>query len=180
MLLPWFFVIIHHKGGFEHGQKNCLCPKIRHTFPFVYLCHKRSFLVSARLSSLFRRCSVASTSYFYILAPVSAIWDPSGTVKFIRIERPEMISAAGSRPQTTWGIHQPNPGLDAPEAAGVADGENSERMTRGLCSRKAKEYWNQRFQYSFGTPWGIRTPGLLVRSQTLYPAELRAHVSQTA
>ena len=25
-----------------------------------------------------------------------------------------------------------------------------------------------------GTPWGIRTPGLLVRSQTLYPAELMA------
>lgn len=27
-----------------------------------------------------------------------------------------------------------------------------------------------------GTPWGIRTLDLLVRSQTLYPAELRAHV----
>jgi hypothetical protein len=26
-----------------------------------------------------------------------------------------------------------------------------------------------------GAPGGIRTPGLLVRSQTLYPAELRAH-----
>ena len=26
-----------------------------------------------------------------------------------------------------------------------------------------------------GTPGGIRTPDLLVRSQTLYPAELRAH-----
>jgi hypothetical protein len=25
-----------------------------------------------------------------------------------------------------------------------------------------------------GAPGGIRTPGLLVRSQTLYPAELRA------
>ena len=27
----------------------------------------------------------------------------------------------------------------------------------------------------FGTPEGIRTPDLLVRSQTLYPAELPAH-----
>ena len=29
---------------------------------------------------------------------------------------------------------------------------------------------------SFGTPEGIRTPDLLVRSQTLYPAELPAHM----
>ena len=28
-----------------------------------------------------------------------------------------------------------------------------------------------------GAPWGIRTHDLLIRSQTLYPAELRAHVS---
>ena len=27
-----------------------------------------------------------------------------------------------------------------------------------------------------GAPEGIRTPDLLVRSQTLYPAELRAHI----
>ena len=27
----------------------------------------------------------------------------------------------------------------------------------------------------FGAPRGIRTPGLLVRSQTLYPTELGAH-----
>ena len=31
---------------------------------------------------------------------------------------------------------------------------------------------------AFGTPWGIRTPGLLVRSQTLYPAELTARALQ--
>ena len=32
-----------------------------------------------------------------------------------------------------------------------------------------------------GTPEGIRTPGLLIRSQALYPAELRVHTScQTA
>ena len=28
----------------------------------------------------------------------------------------------------------------------------------------------------YGAPEGIRTPDLLVRSQTLYPAELRAHL----
>ena len=27
-----------------------------------------------------------------------------------------------------------------------------------------------------GAPGGIRTPGLLVRSQTLYPTELQAHI----
>ena len=29
--------------------------------------------------------------------------------------------------------------------------------------------------FSLGTPGEIRTPDLLVRSQALYPAELRAH-----
>ncbi len=28
----------------------------------------------------------------------------------------------------------------------------------------------------FGAPEGIRTPDLLIRSQALYPAELRAHI----
>ena len=28
----------------------------------------------------------------------------------------------------------------------------------------------------YGAPEGIRTPDLLVRSQTLYPAELQAHL----
>jgi hypothetical protein len=32
----------------------------------------------------------------------------------------------------------------------------------------------------YGAPGEIRTPGLLVRSQTLYPAELRAHISRGA
>jgi hypothetical protein len=31
--------------------------------------------------------------------------------------------------------------------------------------------------FSFGAPAGIRTPDLLIRSQLLYPAELRAHVN---
>ena len=30
----------------------------------------------------------------------------------------------------------------------------------------------------FGTPQGIRTPDLLVRSQLLYPAELAAHIQR--
>ncbi len=30
-------------------------------------------------------------------------------------------------------------------------------------------------QLSTGTPEGTRTPNLLIRSQTLYPIELRAH-----
>ena len=30
--------------------------------------------------------------------------------------------------------------------------------------------------YFIGGPGGIRTPDLLVRSQTLYPAELRSHI----
>lgn len=33
---------------------------------------------------------------------------------------------------------------------------------------------------AFGTPEGIRTPDLLVRSQTLYPTELRAHIRTKA
>ena len=33
----------------------------------------------------------------------------------------------------------------------------------------------RRLPYSFGAPEGTRTPDLLVRSQTLYPAELLAH-----
>src|ERR1700676_4441839 len=34
---------------------------------------------------------------------------------------------------------------------------------------------NHVFIGKYGAPGGIRTPDLLVRSQTLYPAELRAH-----
>ena len=30
---------------------------------------------------------------------------------------------------------------------------------------------------AFGAPEGTRTPDLLIRSQTLYPAELRAHIN---
>ena len=41
-----------------------------------------------------------------------------------------------------------------------------------------KPPWKQRFSGggSFGEPGGIRTHDLLIRSQTLYPAELRARV----
>jgi hypothetical protein len=33
-----------------------------------------------------------------------------------------------------------------------------------------------KLQGFFGTPGGIRTPDLLIRSQALYPAELLAHI----
>jgi hypothetical protein len=38
----------------------------------------------------------------------------------------------------------------------------------GAILKKHRFYWEN------GAPWVIRTPDLLVRSQTLYPAELRA------
>ncbi len=34
--------------------------------------------------------------------------------------------------------------------------------------------------YFYGTPGGIRTPGLRIRSPALYPAELRARKLKTA
>ena len=33
--------------------------------------------------------------------------------------------------------------------------------------------------FVYGAPGEIRTPGLLIRSQSLYPAELRAHTQFT-
>ena len=39
------------------------------------------------------------------------------------------------------------------------------------CSQRIKSYKNTRH----GTPEGTRTPDLLIRSQSLYPAELLAH-----
>ena len=43
-----------------------------------------------------------------------------------------------------------------------------------VAGRLALQYINEVHEKS-GAPGEIRTPGLLVRSQTLYPAELRAH-----
>ena len=37
-----------------------------------------------------------------------------------------------------------------------------------------------RWVFSFGAPEGTRTPDLLIRSQALYPAELRAHIAVSA
>ena len=34
--------------------------------------------------------------------------------------------------------------------------------------------------FLFGAPEGTRTPDLLIRSQALYPAELRAHIAVSA
>ena len=39
-----------------------------------------------------------------------------------------------------------------------------------------KEKPHKKYSFSFGAPRGTRTPDLLVRSQTLYPAELLAHL----
>ena len=41
------------------------------------------------------------------------------------------------------------------------------------CSQRIKSYKNTRH----GTPEGTRTPDLLIRSQSLYPTELLAHVA---
>ena len=41
------------------------------------------------------------------------------------------------------------------------------------CSQRIKSYKNTRH----GTPEGTRTPDLLIRSQSLYPTELLAHIS---
>lgn len=40
---------------------------------------------------------------------------------------------------------------------------------------KKKKLPKKYFPEAFGVPGGIRTPDLLVRSQSLYPAELQAH-----
>ena len=40
---------------------------------------------------------------------------------------------------------------------------------------ESKNALKRKFQGVFGTAEGIRTPDLLVRSQTLYPAELQPH-----
>ena len=45
-----------------------------------------------------------------------------------------------------------------------------------LDEKRACEIFTGSFLTIAGTPKGIRTPDLLVRSQTLYPAELSAHV----
>lgn len=41
---------------------------------------------------------------------------------------------------------------------------------------KTQVYLINQIYLCFGVPGGIRTPDLLVRSQTLYPAELQAHL----
>ena len=43
----------------------------------------------------------------------------------------------------------------------------------GECSQRIRSYKNTRH----GTPEGTRTPDLLIRSQSLYPTELLAHIS---
>lgn len=59
----------------------------------------------------------------------------------------------------------------------------------GLCRRKlaggsayspiaqSKRDTTEEVSLLLGAPGGIRTPDLLIRSQTLYPTELRAHIT---
>jgi hypothetical protein len=51
--------------------------------------------------------------------------------------------------------------------------KNSNRGARRLPANASKHLC---IMVKSGAPGEIRTPGLLVRSQTLYPAELRAHL----
>jgi Phage integrase family len=51
---------------------------------------------------------------------------------------------------------------------GRANGDNSRTVAHRRGRGKAANAWKD------GAPWEIRTPDLLVRSQTLYPTELRA------
>ena len=46
-----------------------------------------------------------------------------------------------------------------------------------LAGQKAKNKIDTQKRVSFGTAEGIRTPDLLVRSQTLYPTELQPHTA---
>ena len=63
---------------------------------------------------------------------------------------------------------------DPVESGQLAFFQRSKSKTRSPLKYKAKETL---FSVSlFGEPGGIRTHDLLIRSQTLYPAELRAHM----
>ena len=46
-----------------------------------------------------------------------------------------------------------------------------------IAGQKAKNKRDTQKRVSFGTAEGIRTPDLLVRSQTLYPTELQPHIN---
>ena len=45
-----------------------------------------------------------------------------------------------------------------------------------FCKKNLLTYMGVERSILLNVPGGIRTPDLLVRSQTLYPAELRAHI----
>jgi hypothetical protein len=69
---------------------------------------------------------------------------------------PEHLADAAKRVEREWSIVR---------------GQSYDRPTRAGCRVIT---FGQYFEL-IGAPGGIRTPGLLVRSQTLYPTELRAH-----
>ncbi len=58
--------------------------------------------------------------------------------------------------------------------------ERKERRAH-LRSRDARSFRKDELRKGiYGAPGVIRTPDLLVRSQLLYPAELRAHIASNA
>ena len=60
---------------------------------------------------------------------------------------------------------------------GVKTGVKTIKGAFGSETRQKKNRQSLMLQrFPFGEPGGIRTHDLLIRSQTLYPAELRAHM----
>ena len=50
-------------------------------------------------------------------------------------------------------------------------------VVKNFCNKRKMPWKRRCFNGIFGAPVGIRTLDLLIRSQTLYPAELRAHIA---
>jgi hypothetical protein len=62
------------------------------------------------------------------------------------------------------------------DANPVRDGTASSRKKKTAETENPKEVGKARFFLESGAPGKTRTCDLLIRSQTLYPAELRAHI----
>ena len=68
--------------------------------------------------------------------------------------------------------------MAAPFVPALGDGNRGQHEARAMktLTRAEEVAPNWFLGYFYGAPGEIRTPGLLIRSQSLYPAELRAHV----
>ncbi len=82
----------------------------------------------------------------------------------------DLLAAAGSAPERTRTSTGLRP-LD-PESSASTNSATGAHWPSRRARRKARVDEGSRRS---GAPGEIRTPGLLIRSQTLYPAELRAH-----